>query len=108
MNVLCREGIDDICGNHQNRSIGSGTQLCIKGDLADDTGGRKHTKFARIKAKQCYLPSFFGEKISADLAGKDEQHSEAFGVATVYECTLFIMTDKGASAQRFLLLFGQG
>ena len=63
MEVLCREGIDDICGNHQNRSIGSGTQLCIKGDLADDAGGRKHTKFARIKAKQCYLPSFFGEKI---------------------------------------------
>ena len=44
------------------------------------------------------LPPLLGEKISADLAGKDKQHSETFGVAAVYERTLFIMTDKGASA----------
>ena len=54
------------------------------------------------------LPTLLGEKIGADLAGKDEQHSETFVVAAVYERTLFIMTDKGTSAQRFLLLFGQG
>ena len=108
MNVLCREGIDDICGNHQNRSIGSGTQLCIKGDLADDAGGGKHTKFARIKAKQCYLPSFFGEKISADPAGKDKQHSKTFIVTAVNNCAFFITADKAASAYHIFFLFGQG
>ena len=29
-------------------------------------------------------------------------------IAAVYERALFIMTDEGTSAQRFLLLFGQG
>ena len=44
------------------------------------------------------LPTLLGEKIGADLAGKDEQHSETFVVAAVYERPLFIMTDKGTSA----------
>ena len=39
------------------------------------TGGGKHAKFARIQAEQRYLPPLFGEKIGADLAGKDEHHS---------------------------------
>ena len=38
------------------------------------------------------------EKIGADLAGKNKQHSETFIVAAVNERTLFIMTDKGTSA----------
>ena len=62
------------------------------------TGGRKHAKFARIQAEQRYLPPLLGEKIGADLAGKDEQHSKTFVVAAVYERALFIMTDKGTSA----------
>ena len=58
-----------------------------------------HTaQFTRIHAEQRYLSPLLGEKIGADLAGKDEQHSKAFVVAAVYERNLFIMTDKGASA----------
>ena len=72
------------------------------------TGGRKHAKLARIQAEQCYLPALLGEKIGADLAGKDEHHSKTFVVAAVYERTLFIMTDKGTSAQRFHFVFSQG
>ena len=99
---------NDICGDNQNVRIHSGGHLRIKGDLTDHAGGRKHAKFARIQAEQRYLPSLLGEKIGANFTGKDEQHSKAFVVAAVYERALFIMTDKGTSAQRFLLLFGQG
>ena len=72
------------------------------------TGGRKHAKLARIQAEQCYLPALLGEKIGANFTGKDEQHSKTFVVAAVYERTLFIMTDKGTSAQRFHFVFSQG
>ena len=61
-----------------------------------------------ILAEQRYLPPFLGEKIDADLAGKNKQHSETFIVAAVNERTLFIMTDKGTSAQRAHFVFGQG
>ena len=108
MKILLLEHSDDICRDNQNVRIHSRGHLRIKGNLTDHAGGRKHAQFARIQPEQCDFSPFLGEKIGADLAGKDEQHSEAFGVAAVYECTLFIMTDKGASAQRFLLLFGQG
>ena len=107
MEVLCRKRVDDICGNHQHLSIGSGTQLCIKGDLADDTGGRKHTKLARIKAKQCDLPSFFGEKIGAELAGKHKQHAETFLVTAVHKRSLSVMTGRAASAYHIFFMFGQ-
>ena len=108
MKILLLERSNDICRDNQNLRIHSGSYLRIKDDLTDHTGGRKHAKLARIQAEQCYLPALLGEKIGADLAGKDEQHSKAFVAAAVYERTLFIMTDKGASAQRFLLLFSQG
>ena len=108
MKILLLEHSDDICGNNQNLRIHSRGHLRIKGDLTDHTGGRKHAQLTRIQAEQRYLPTLLGEKIGADLAGKDEQHSKAFVVAAVYERTLFIMTDKGTSAQRFLLLFSQG
>ena len=108
MKILLLERSNDICGDDQNLRIHSRGHLRIKGDLTDHTGGRKHAQFARIQAEQRYLPPLLGEKIGADLAGKDEQHSEAFIVAAVYERALFIMTDKGTSVQRFLLLFGQG
>ena len=108
MKILLLERRNDICRDNQNVRIRSCGHLRIKGDLTDHTGGRKHAKLARIQAEQCYLPALLGEKIGADLAGKDEQHSKAFGIAAVYERALFIMTDKGTSAQRFLLLFSQG
>ena len=108
MKILLLEHSDDICRDNQNLRIHSRGHLRIKGDLTDHTGGRKHAQFTRIQAEQRYLPTLLGEKIGADLAGKDEQHSETFVVAAVYERALFIMTDKGTSAQRFLLLFGQG
>ena len=76
--------------------------------LTDHTGGGKHAWFTRIQAEQRYLPPLLGEKIGADLAGKDEQHSKAFVVAAVYERTLFIMTDKGTSAYCVHFAFGQG
>ena len=98
MKILLLERSDDICGDNQNLRIHSCGHLRIKGDLTDHTGGRKHAKLARIQAEQRYLPALLGEKIGADLAGKDEQHSETFIVAAVYERALFIMTDKGASA----------
>ena len=108
MKILLLERSNDICRDNQNVRIRSCGHLCIKGDLTDHTGGRKHAQLTRIQAEQCDFSPFLGEKISADLAGKDEQHSKTFVVAAVYERTLFIMTDKGTSAQRFLLLFGQG
>ena len=43
--------------------------------LTDHAGGREHAKFARIQAEQRYLPPLLGEKIGADLAGKNKQHS---------------------------------
>ena len=108
MKIFLFERSDDICRDNQNFRIHSSSHLRIKGDLTDHTGGRKHAQLTRIQPEQCDFSPLLGEKIGADLAGKDEQHSETFGVAAVYERTLFIMTDKGASAQRFLLLFGQG
>ena len=108
MKILLLEHSDDICRDNQNLRIHSRGHLRIKGDLTDHAGGRKHAKLARIQAEQRYLSPLLGEKIGADLAGKDEQHSETFVVAAVYECTLFILTDKGTSTQRFLLLFSQG
>ena len=108
MKILLLECSDDICRDNQNVRIHSRGHLRIKGDLTDHAGGRKHAQLTRIQPEQCDFSPFFGEKIGADLAGKDEQHSKAFGVAAVNERTLFIITDKGASAQRFLLLFGQG
>ena len=108
MKILLLERSDDSCRDNQNLRIHSSGHLRIKGDLTDHAGGRKHAQLARIQAEQRYLPPLLGEKIGADLAGKDEQHSEAFGVATVYECTLFIMTDKGASAYCVHFAFGQG
>ena len=108
MKILLLEHSDDICRDNQNLRIHSRGHLRIKGDLTDHTRGRKHAQLTRIQPEQCDFSPFLGEKIGADLAGKDEQHSKAFVVAAVYERTLFIMTDKGTSAQRFLLLFGQG
>ena len=108
MKILLLERSNDICGDNQNVRIHSGGHLRIKGDLTDHAGGRKHAKLARIQAEQRYLPTLLGEKIGANLAGKDEQHSETFIVAAVYERTFFVMTDKGTSAQRFHFVFGQG
>ena len=108
MKILLLECSDDICRDNQNLRIHSRGHLRIKGDLTDHTGGRKHAQFTRIQAEQRYLPTLLGEKIGADLAGKDEQHSETFIVTAVNKCSLFIMTDKGTSVQGFLLLFGQG
>ena len=108
MKILLLEHSDDICRDNQNVRIHSCGHLRIKGDLTDHAGGRKHAQFTRIQTEQCDFAPFLGEKIGADLAGKDKQHSETFIVAAVYERTLFIMTDKGTSAQRFLLLFSQG
>ena len=108
MKILLLEHSDDICRDNQNLRIHSRGHLRIKGDLTDHAGGRKHAQFTRIQAEQRYLPPLLGEKIGADITGKDEQHSETFIVAAVNKCALFIMTDKGASAQRFLLLFSQG
>ena len=108
MKILLLERSNDICGDNQNLRIRSGGHLRIKGDLTDHAGGRKHAKLARIQPEQCDFPPFLGEKISADLAGKDEHHSKTFVVAAVYERALFIMTDKGTSAQRFHFVFGQG
>ena len=107
MKILLLERSDDICRDNQNVRIRSCGHLRIKGDLTDHAGGGKHAQLARIQAEQRYLPSLLGEKIGADLAGKNKQHSKTFAVAAVYERALFIMTDKGASAQRFLLLLGQ-
>ena len=98
MKIFLLERSNDICRDNQNLRTHSCGHLRIKGDLTDHTGGRKHAKLARIQAEQCDFSPFLGEKIGADLAGKDEQHSKTFGVAAVYERTLFIMTDKGASA----------
>ena len=98
MKILLLEHSDDICRDNQNLRIHSRGHLRIKGDLTDHAGGRKHAWFARIQPEQCDFSSFLGEKIGANLAGKDEQHSKAFVVAAVYERTLFIMTDKGTSA----------
>ena len=108
MKILLLEHSDDICRDNQNLRIHPRGHLRIKGDLTDHTGGRKHAQLTRIQTEQCDFSPFLGEKIGADLAGKDEQHSETFVVAAAYERALFIMTDKGTSAQRFLLLFGQG
>ena len=108
MKILLLEHSDDICRDNQNVRIHSCGHLRIKGDLTDHAGGRKYAQFTRIQPEQCDFPPLLGEKVGANLAGKDEQHSETFVVAAVYERPLFIMTDKGTSAQRFLLLFGQG
>ena len=108
MKILLLERSDDICRDNQNVRIRSCGHLRIKGDLTDHTGGRKHAKFARIQPEQRDFSPFLREKIGADLAGKNKQHSETFGVAAVHKRALFIMTDKSTSAQRFLLLFGQG
>ena len=108
MKILLLERSNDICRDNQNLRIRSCGHLRIKGDLTDHAGGRKHAKFARIQAEQRYLPALLGEKIGANFTGKDEQHSKTFVVAAVYERALFIMTDKGTSVQRFLLLFSQG
>ena len=108
MKILLLERSNDICRDNQNVRIRSCGHLRIKGDLTDHTGGRKHAQLTRIQPEQCDFSPFLGEKIGADLAGKDEQHSKAFVVAAVYERTLFIMTDKGTSAQRFHFVFGQG
>ena len=43
--------------------------------LTDHTGGREHAWFTRIQAEQRYLPPLLGEKIGADLAGKNKQNS---------------------------------
>ena len=108
MKILLLEHSDDICRDNQNLRIHSRGHLRIKGDLTDHTGGRKHAQLTRIQPEQCDFPPFLGEKIGANFTGKNKQHSETFVVAAVYERALFIMTDKGTSAQRFLLLFGQG
>ena len=108
MKIFLLERSDDICRDNQNFRIHSCGHLRIKGDLTDHTGGRKHAQLTRIQAEQCDFSPFLGEKISADLAGKDEQQSKTFVVAAVYERTLFIMTDKGTSAQRVHFAFGQG
>ena len=98
MKILLLEHSDDICRDNQNLRIHSRVHLRIKGDLTDHAGGGKHAKLARIQAEQRYLSPLLGEKIGADLAGKNKQHSETFIVAAVNERTLFIMTDKGTSA----------
>ena len=98
MQIFLLERSNDICRDNQNLCIHSRGHLRIKGDLADHAGGSEHAYFARIQAEQRYLPPFLGEKIGADLAGKNKQHSETFIVAAVNERTLFIMTDKGTSA----------
>ena len=108
MKILLLERSDDSCRDSQNLCIHSRGHLRIKGDLTDHTGGRKHAKLARIQAEQRYLPTLLGEKIGADLTGKDKQHSETFGVTAVYERTLFILTDKGTSAYCVHFAFGQG
>ena len=108
MKILLLECSDDICRDNQNVRIRSCGHLRIKGDLTDHAGGGKHAQLTRIQPEQCDFSPFLGEKIGADLAGKDEQHSKTFGVAAVYERTLFIMTDKGTSAQRFHFVFSQG
>ena len=99
MEIFLLECSNDICRDNQNVRIHSGSHLRIKGDLTDHAGGRKHAQITRIQPEQCDFSPFLGEKIGADLAGKDEQHSETFIVAAVNKCALFIMTDKGASAQ---------
>ena len=55
-----------------------------------------------------FLLSLCGNESLAEELTSETFYSETFIVAAVNECTLFIMTDKGTSAQRFLLLFGQG
>ena len=74
--IFLLERSNDICRDNQNLCIHSCGHLRIKGDLTDHTRGRKHAQLARIQAEHRYLPPFLGEKIGADLAGKDEQHSE--------------------------------
>ena len=96
--IVLLQRSNDICGDNQNLRSPSGGHLRIKSDLTDHTGGRKHAKFARIQPEQRYLPSLLGEKIGADLAGKDGQHSKAFIVAAVYECAFLIMAGKDTSA----------
>ena len=108
MKILLLEHSDDICRYNQNLRIHSRGHLRIKGDLTDHTGGRKHAQLTRIQPEQCDFSPFLGEKIGADLAGKNKQHSETFVVAAVYERALFIMTDKGASAYCVHFAFGQG
>mgnify|MGYP000781370874 CR=1 FL=1 len=108
MKILLLERSNDICRDNQNLRIHSRGHLRIKGDLTDHTRGRKHAQLTRIQPEQCDFSPLLGEKIGANFTGKDEQHSKTFVVAAVYERALFIMTDKGTSAQRFLLLFGQG
>ena len=98
MKILLLEHSDDICRYNQNLRIHSRGHLRIKGNLTDHAGGRKHAQLTRIQPEQCDFSPFLGEKIGADLAGKNKQHSETFVVAAVYERALFIMTDKGASA----------
>ena len=44
----------------------------------------------------------------ADILEAYLRQVEGVTEVKVYDRTLFIMTDKGTSAQRFLLLFGQG
>ena len=108
MKILLLEHSDDICRYNQNLRIHSRGHLRIKGDLTDHTRGRKHAQLTRIQPEQCDFSPFLGEKIGADLAGKNKQHSETFVVAAVYERALFIMTDKGASAYCDHFAFGQG
>ena len=108
MTILLLERSNDICRDNQNFCIHSSSHLRIKGDLTDHTRGRKHAQLARIQAEQRYLPPLLGEKIGADLAGKNKQHSETFIVAAVNERALFIMTDKGTSAYCVHFAFGQG
>ena len=108
MKILLLEHSDDICRDNQNVRIHSCGHLRIKGDLTDHAGGRKHAQLTRIQPEQCDFPPFLGEKIGADLAGKDEHHSETFIVAAVNKCALFIMTDKGTSAYCVHFAFGQG
>ena len=100
MEIFLLECSNDICRDNQNVRIHSGSHLRIKGDLTDHTGGRKHAQFTRIQAEQRYLSPLLGEKIGADLAGKDEQHSETFVVAAVYERG-FIISFMAVSASQF-------
>ena len=65
-------GFADLLANQ----IGKYASVLEIEHLTDHTGGGKHAWFTRIQAEQRYLPPLLGEKIGADLAGKDEHHSE--------------------------------
>ena len=65
-------GFADLLANQ----IGKYASVLEIEHLTDHAGGRKHAWFARIQAEQRYLPPLLGEKIGADLAGKNKHHSE--------------------------------